>query len=40
LSREMMSMLFTLFFICPAFFGLGEFWLSVYGSCFLSGTSV
>jgi hypothetical protein len=34
LSKKMMSMLLT-FFICLAFSGLGEFELSVYGSCFL-----
>jgi hypothetical protein len=35
MSKKMMSMLLTLRFI---FFGLGEFELSMYGSCLLCGT--
>jgi hypothetical protein len=31
-----MNMLLTLLLTCPDFLGLGEFGLSVYGSCFLS----
>jgi hypothetical protein len=35
MSKKAMSMLLTLLFTCLAFFGLDEFGLSVYGSCFL-----
>jgi hypothetical protein len=34
-NAQMMSMLLTLLFTSLAFFGFGEFGLSVYGSCFL-----
>jgi hypothetical protein len=40
MAKKMMIMLFTLLFICIAFFGLVEFELSVYGSCFLPRTLV
>jgi hypothetical protein len=40
MSKKMMSMLLTLLFVCVTFFGLGEFGLSVYGSCFLHWTLV
>jgi hypothetical protein len=33
-------MLFIIFFAYIAFFGLGEFGLLAYGSCFISGTLV
>jgi hypothetical protein len=36
--KKIMSMLLTLLFTCLAFFGLSEFGLSVYGSCFLPRT--
>jgi hypothetical protein len=35
MSKKIMSMLLTLLFNCLAFFGLCEFGLSMYGSCFL-----
>jgi hypothetical protein len=34
LSEKIMSMLLALLFTCLNFIGLGEFELSVYGSCF------
>jgi hypothetical protein len=40
MSMKMMSMLLTLIFNCLAFFGLGEFGLSMYGSCSLPRTLV
>jgi hypothetical protein len=40
MSKKVMNMLLTLLFICVAFFGLGQFGLSVYGSCFLPRTLV
>jgi hypothetical protein len=38
--KKIISMFLTLFFICFAFFGLGEFRLSVHGSRFLPRTLV
>jgi hypothetical protein len=39
-SKKIMSMLLISVFICLALFGLGEFGLTVYGSCFLPRTLV
>jgi hypothetical protein len=38
MSKEIMNMLLALLFICLTIFGLGEFGLSVHGSCFLRQT--
>jgi hypothetical protein len=40
MSKKMMSMLFSLLFTCLTFFSLGEFWLAMYGSCFIPQTLV
>jgi hypothetical protein len=36
ISKKMMSMFLTFLLTCLAFFDIGEFGLSVYGSCFLN----
>jgi hypothetical protein len=40
MSKKMMNILLTLLFTCVAFFGLGEFGVSMSGSCYIPRTLV